>query len=216
MKLANIVSNSKINLSEEFNVVKSIDDKIDGLPTLIVGFDLTDKIYPNFDVLKRELEPNVYWTFKKTERRDDFEEVLRWFNRKIYKDLIDEVIYIFVDPLQYRKKSIIKLIKKIKSLSNPITYKIDNMIYVYGEKYIFGIDLNLLKFIGMDVNKIISKIKCTSSVFLHDSQIIIEYKKILEAQNLGIKYIPYLYSIHNEQNTSNSLIYLPREKGLVS
>ena len=70
MKVANIVSNNNINVSEEFNVVKSMDEIIHGLPTLIIGFDYVNKNYPDFNILDIELEPNLYWTVKKTERRD--------------------------------------------------------------------------------------------------------------------------------------------------
>jgi hypothetical protein len=71
MKVANIVSNNNINVSEEFNVVKSMDEIIHGLPTLIIGFDYVNKNYPDFNILDIELEPNLYWTVKKTERRDE-------------------------------------------------------------------------------------------------------------------------------------------------
>ena len=57
MKIANIVSNNNISVSEEFNVVKSIDEIIDRLPTLIIGFDYVNKHYPDFNILDIELEP---------------------------------------------------------------------------------------------------------------------------------------------------------------
>ena len=64
MKIANILSTIKIEAPEDFNIVKSSSDLIDGLPTLIVGYDYVNKNYPDFDITNIELEPNVYWTFK--------------------------------------------------------------------------------------------------------------------------------------------------------
>lgn len=211
MKIANIVSKSKINISEEFNLVESMDEIIHGLPTLIIGFDYVNKHYPDFDILNSELEPNIYWTFKKTERRDKHEEDLIWFENKVYSDLAKTIKYIFVDPIQHNKKTLIKIIRKIYSLEKAITFINDKMIYIYGDNLIFGIDLKLLHFVGLDINKIKYKIKTKSIVFLEDSKILIEYKNYIEELGLQVKYLPFLYFIRNEQNNTISNFYFSRE-----
>ena len=43
-KIANIVSQNNIDVSELFNVVKTIDEIENGLPTLIIDFDYVNKI----------------------------------------------------------------------------------------------------------------------------------------------------------------------------
>jgi hypothetical protein len=78
-----------------------------------------------------------------------------------------------------------------------ISFKNKDMIYIYCDKYVFGIDLKLLKFVGYNNNKIEEKIIKKSKVFLSDNNIFIEYKIRLEMINNQIKYIPYLYSIKN-------------------
>ena len=211
MKIANIVSKNKINVNEEFNLVESMDEIIHGLPTLIIGFDYVNKHYPDFDILNSELEPNVYWTFKKTERRDKHEEDLIWFENKVYSDLAKTIKYVFVDPIQYNKKSLIKIIRKIYSLDKAITFINDKMIYIYGDNLIFGIDLKLLHFVGLDINKIKYKIKTKSIVFLGESEILIEYKNYIDELGLQVKYLPFLYFIRNEQNNTISNFYFSRE-----
>ena len=211
MKIANIVSKTKINVNEEFNLVESMDEIIHGLPTLIIGFDYVNKHYPDFDILNSELEPNVYWTFKKTERRDKHEEDLIWFENKVYSDLAKTIKYVFVDPIQYNKKSLIKIIRKIYSLDKSITFINDKMIYIYGDNLIFGIDLKLLHFVGLDINKIKYKIKTKSIVFLGESEILIEYKNYIDELGLQVKYLPFLYFIRNEQNNTISNFYFSRE-----
>ena len=101
MKVANIVSTSKVSVSDEFNVVKAMDDIIHGLPTLIVGYDYVNKHYPDFDITDICLGPDLYWTFKRTERRDKHEEDLIWFITKAFEDLTSKVNYVFVDPIQH-------------------------------------------------------------------------------------------------------------------
>ena len=211
MKVANIVSSNNINVSEEFNVVKSMDEIIHGLPTLIVGFDYVNKNYPDFNILDIELEPNLYWTVKKTERRDKHVEDLTWFINKVYNDLTKDITYFFIDPLQYKPKSLWRIIRKLYSIKNLVTFVNGDMVYIYGEKFIFGIDLKLMSYIGIKKDKLKDVIKSKSSVFLVDSDILIEYKNYIEELGYQIKFLPYLYSIRNEQNNIISDIYIPRK-----
>lgn len=215
MKIANIVSQTDIQINQDFNVVKSMDEIIHGLPTLIIGFDYVNKHYPDFDILSFTIEPNIYWTFRKNEKRDKYEHDLSLFITKVYCDLVQEISYIFVDPIHYNKKTLHKIIKKIKTLDKIISYINNDMIYIYSDKLIFGVDLNLLEFIGFKKDSIKAKIKQISSVFLDDSRILIEYKNIVEELDNQVKYIPYLYSIKDEQDNTNSFIHISRENRLV-
>jgi hypothetical protein len=211
MKIANIVSTSKVETPEEFNVVQSVNEIIDGLPTLIIGYEIVDRLYPDFDITNIHLGENKYWTFKRTEKRDKYESDLKWFISKVYADLTNQLIYVFVDPIQYRGKTLIKIVKKIYSLKDPIAFLNEQMLYVYGDGFIFGIDLKLLAFMGVDTDKIKTRINAISSVFLSDIKILIEYKKNIEALENKVRYLPYLYSIRNGQNNTASLIHIPRE-----
>jgi len=207
--VANIVSLNSIDVSQDFNVVDSMDKIIHGLPTLIVGYNLVDKAYPDFDILDICVTENIYWTFKKTEKRDKFTEDLDWFITKVYNDLVKDINYVFVDPIQFRPHTIIKIIRKIYNIKNIITYINDDMVYIYGEKLIFGVDLRLLRFIGVDTDKLINKLKEKSADFLIDKEILIEYKKTVETLDNKARYIPYLFSIRNGENNTTSLVYIP-------
>ena len=211
MKIANIVSTSKVEVPEEFNVVNSVNEIIDGLPTLIIGYDIVNNLFPDFDIINISLGENKYWTFKRTEKRDKYEADLKWFISKVYSDLTNDISYVFVDPIQYKGKTLIKIIKKIYSLKDPIAFLNEQMLYVYGESFIFGIDLKLLGFMGVDTDKIKTRINAISRVFLQESKILIEYKKNIEALDNKVRYLPYLYSIRNGQNNTSSLIHISRE-----
>ena len=193
-----------------------MDNIIHGLPTLILGFDYVNKHYPDFDVMDRKLGENLYWTVKRTEKRDKYEEDLSWFVTKVLTDLISEISYVFVDPIQYNSRTIRKVIRKFHTMENKITYQNGQMLYIYAEKIIFGVDLKLLKYIGLDYKKIKEKIIRKSLVFLTNDKILIEYKKTVEELDNQVRYIPYLFSITNEQNNTSSVIYIPREGGMVS
>ena len=211
MKIANIVTSNKLDISEQFNIVESMDNIIHGLPTLIVGFDTVNNLYPDFDILEIKVEDNIYWTFKKNEKRDKYDEDLNWFIQKVYDDLAKNCSYVFVDVIQYNKTILTKIIRKIKSFNKIVTYHTSDMLYINGDNFIFGVDLKLIKYVGLDESKIINKIKCLSNVFLSDNEIIIEYKKYVEDLGLPNKYIPYLYSITHDEKNITSSIHIPRE-----
>jgi hypothetical protein len=207
-KIANIVSTHKVDVSEYFNVVESMDQIIHGLPTLIVDYYYVDKNYPNFDIGDSKLEDNLYWTFKKTHKRDKYNEDLDCFVRFVYYNLIKNINYLFVDPIQYPYRSLRKAIKKIHSIDTLISYKTGDMVYIYGENLIFGVDLKLLRYMGFDTAKLLTKIITKSSVFLEDENIFIEYKQIIDELDNQIRFIPYLHSILNEKNITSSIIHL--------
>jgi hypothetical protein len=208
MKIANIVTNNKINVSEDFNVVKSMDEIIHGLPTLIISFTYVNKHYPDFDVMEMHIKDNLYWTCTPTEGRDKFREDVFHFVYMVYKDLFEKVSYVFVDPIQYKPRALVKILKKIYSLENKITYINGKMIYIYGDNFIFGVDLKLLDYIGMDIEKIKTKIISLSSVFLVHEDIFIEYKNTIEDFDNQYRFIPYLYSIKHGQNNITSVIHI--------
>lgn len=188
-----------------------MDEIIHGLPTLLIGFDYVNKHYPTFDITNIKLEQDLYWTFKRTEKRDKYEEDLKWFISKVYKDLTNKLIYVFVDPLQYNTRKLWKIVRKITTIKDKVSYIHDQMVYIYGENLIFGVDLKLLMYMGMNVSKIKDKIKLVSSDFLGDDKILIEYKKNVEDLVYEVRFIPYLYSIRNGQNDTSSLIHIPRK-----
>ena len=72
------------------------------------------------------------------------------------------------------------------------------MIYIYGDKLIFGIDLYLIKYMGFDENRVEIKIKNISKEFLEGDEIFILYKDNMERLNNSVKYIPFLCAIKNE------------------
>ena len=70
------------------------------------------------------------------------------------------------------------------------------MIYIYSEKYLFGIDLKQVEFLGYNLELFLVKIKELSMVFLDNADILIEYKNNLGMLDDEVKYIPLLYSIN--------------------
>lgn len=194
MYIANIITNSNINVDKYFNVSNSLDNIIPNLPTLIIGWDIVKTINPYADFIDKKLSENTYWTFKKIERRDIYESDLYDFISLSYQNLIKDISYQFVDFIQdLNVRTTFKTILKDKQ---KITYQHQSMLYIYSDKIIYGIDLNQGAYLEYDTETILHKLKITSKVFL-DDKIITEYNDIIEMLDNQIKYIPYLYYIEN-------------------
>jgi hypothetical protein len=198
MHIANIVTNSNITVDKYFNISNSLDNIIQDLPTLIIGWDIVKSINPDVDFIDKKLSDNIFWTFKKSERRDIYQEDLYNFITYCYKNLIKDIDYSFIDLITLTDSEIKESFNNIKKCKKSATYQYNDMIYVYCDNTIYGIDLKLVKYLDYDVKKTIEKIKKNSFVFLSGDQILIEYKDIIESLDNEVKYVPYLYTIEHE------------------
>lgn len=198
MILGNIVCKDEIKVSEIFKVVKSINDIDKTLPTLIVGFDLICELYPDFDILEFKVDTNTYWTFKRTEKRDKYEEDLSKFTQVVYSILINNIKYIHIDFLLHKPRQLKKILRKILSAEKVISVQYKNNIFIYLENLIFGLDMEILRYMRFNEDKLLSKIKLKSLIFLQEDTVFIKYKR--EIQTLGNKeyFLPLLHSIKNE------------------
>lgn len=198
MKIANIVTNNSVEVPDDINVVKSMDDIIQGLPTLVTSYKWLTENYTDYDIYDKKLGDNLWWTFAKTERRDIFHKDVEDFITIANQELVKNIHYVFIDPIQYHSSTLRKIIRKILSIDKKVAFKHKDMIYIYGAELIFGIDLNLLQYVGFDEKKIEKKIKSICNEFLEDDEIFIVYKDNMERLNYQIKYIPFLYAIKHE------------------
>lgn len=200
MEIGNIITLEKIDLGNEFKVYKTpeeINNKY--LPTLVVGCEFCKSIYgTNLDFNTCNVKDNIYWTFTKKELRKNYFKDLENFIQLSFENSIKDITYIYLDLIIFNYSTIKKIIKKIISLENPISYFNKNMIYIYSDNIIFGVDLNLVNMVDYSQSKIISKIKNKSKVFLEGNEILLEYKEYMERFNNNYKYIPYIYSIINK------------------
>ena len=195
MKIANIVSKTELKVSNFFNVVSDFKEIDSSLPTLIVGFEYTDELFPQFNVLNVNIKDNIYWTVQKSYSRDKFQEDFNYFTNKVYLDLIKDVKYVYVDLILSSPRKIMKIIRKIYSLKDKISYRYGNMIYIYGEGLVFGVDLNLTTYIGINESKVVNKIKSMSVFYDSFENSPESFKSVFEVIDNKIRYAPCLHSI---------------------
>jgi len=194
MYVGNIVTSLKLD-EENFNIYSDLESIGNDLSTLIIGWDNAKKfIGEDISILHKKINQKLYWTFSKKERKVDFEVDFEKFKEVCFNNFGDNIPYVYLDILHGKSKINKKIIKKILSLNNSIIYISDkNMVYIYGENIIFGIDLNIIEYSSIKKEKILNRIKNLNNNVLVTDEIFNKCKDLLYKIKYKNKLIPYIY-----------------------
>ena len=196
-KFGYIVSKAKILDLKGF--VEQVDDiSLADLtkPILIVGYSeakgYAKESGKEFDILNKSLDKNLFWTFKKTESKIDFEKDIIDFYSYIINNIIYNINYYYINIYKLKYNKIKKLYNIINSKNKKYIYINSGMIYfLYENKTILGISLNMLKYAGINPNKIITKIKSNASNIVYDDDfpLAIELKKEIGNKKYALPFL---------------------------
>jgi len=198
MYIGNIVTDNIIK-DNNFKVCTSIDLIDETLPTLIIGWKLVKEMYgDNVSILHKKINQRTYWTFNKRERKIDFENDLELFKDFCIESFGENIPYVYFDILYGKKNINYRILRKLLSLKNPITYIDDNgMVYIYSENIIFGIDLNILDFFKGKKDKVIKKLKNIKNNVFANNEIFNSNGDLLIKVKNKKRLIPYITNILN-------------------
>lgn len=201
MCLAIIYTNNKDFESDSLITVKKIDEYSENkdIPSIIIGKSNAELLFgkEKIKVLNREIQKNLYWTYSKHEKRSEMERDIAMFNENIFKYLIKNTDYTFIDIYQLKYGEYKKLIKFFNESDIKFIYITNNHIYCLKNKKVVGLSLDDLEYVGIRKEKVISKIKENNKNFVFFNDYFI--KNTIKKQINGNKIvIPYLYSIKNQ------------------
>ena len=192
--IANIITKSRLDVGEYINVTKDIT-KVDlTIPTLIIGWAMVKEIYPNADILNKQISETVYWTYSNREKRQEYEPDLAKFIKNAFSRLETSIKYTFFNVLTnplYRNKC---LLKYINSPITKIVYITDKHIFIYDSKQVTGVSLSDLEFYGFERERIVNILKRNSYNRLVFSDSFLNFKIKRSIGDNG-KIVPFLYSI---------------------
>lgn len=200
MFLGRIITSSKnlqtIDFIDKTSSVSNIDPSI---PTLIIGKEKAKEIYgkDKVHILDKEIIPNVFWTYSKMEKRTAFEEDLEAFNNLIIKRLNKEIKYYYFNIFTEKFSKIKKFIKYIENGPVKYIYKNKDHLYIYSSKSVIGFSLRDTDYIGIDREKIISRIKSNSNNIMIEDENFISDKMKRMVRNANIL-VPYLYFLQQQ------------------
>lgn len=165
MKIANIYTTTKLD-NELYNVTDKTESLIEGIPTLIIGWNNVKRLFPNADILTWKINENTYWTFGKRERRNEYEDRLDKFLELSIERLDRSVVYRFINLLTATKEEKNALFGKLTNDSVKSVLKYYDMLYLTEEDYnvVYGISLRDIDYEGKDRNCVIDLAKKNKSI----------------------------------------------------
>ncbi len=158
--LGYIVSDTKIkNLKGFVEQVNDVSLADLTKPTLFVGIENAKKNIKDFSILDKKYGDNIYWTYKKTEKRVEFEDDIEKFYNNIIYNISCNIKYYYINIYNLRYNKIKKLYNILFSDKGKYIYISNEMIYLlYKDNIILGISLNLLEYIKIKKEKILNKL----------------------------------------------------------
>lgn len=165
-----VITEIKYNDLEEdiIKIVSSSDECIFNLPKLIIGLDNAKQYAQDngwvFDILEHTYPNGDMWTFKKTEKREFYNEDLLSFKKMIINRQGEGLCYYYVNLYTFKYNKLKKLYNILfnNSLNKSMNYIIidKDMLYLSVKKNcVIGISFTHLRYIGVEKDKIISRIK---------------------------------------------------------
>ena len=195
-KLGYIVSTSKIKGLDDFvGLVNDVSLADPTKPILIVGLENAKKYSDNFSILNKKLSENVFWTFKKTEKREFYERDVEEFSKYIIQNVLNTIKYYYINIITLRYSKIKRLYNILFSEGEKCIYISNNMAYVLHEGTILGVSLTMLEYCGIKKDKVINKLKEKNLVCEDDCPF---SSKLCTRLNNNRYIIPYFMSVSGD------------------
>ena len=189
--LGYIITDRKMNDIEGFvEQVKDYSDADSTKPILIVGWD-NAKLHRGYsNILERELAPGVFWTFKKSESRSEFEQDLKKFYKYIYDNILRDVRYYYVNILDLKYSKLKKLYSIFNSKERKNIYISDSILYTMYKGTVLGISLEVLEYCGVKRDKVMSLLSSNPGNRIYDDSArwIIKLGKYLGNKKYAVPY----------------------------
>lgn len=198
MYLGRIITNSRkidtIDMVDITNDLSLVSDNT--IPTLVIGKQNAIDAYgvEKIHFMNRQIDKNHFWTFGKTERRNDYEKDLKSFNELLVNSLSKNVNYhnfnIFTESLDKIKQ----FIRFIDLKEKKVVYVTDKQAYIYHNNKVYGLSFDDLEYIGVKRDKVIHRLKrnyynqvITNEYFLSKNM-----KKVINGSKI---LVPYIYFV---------------------
>ena len=193
--LGYIITDRKMNDIEGF--VEQVKDYTEADPTkpiLIVGWD-NARLHSGYkSILEKELEPGVFWTFKKSESRSEFEQDLNKFYKYIYNNILNSINYYYIDILTLGYNKLKKLYSIFNSSKRKNIYISDGILYTMYKGNVLGVSLDVLEYCGIKRDKVLALLSSNPGNRIYDnsSKWMIKLGKYLDNKKYAI---PYFISV---------------------
>lgn len=165
--IGNIVTKNKIDVSEFLLVTDDISSVNMGIPTIIVGWSLVKELFPDQDILNKQINENITWTFSKREKRYKYEQDIEDFVKMCIKRMLENINYKFFNYLvasPEKRKNFVNFVNR----GGCYMYYNARFLYVYSpnSKMTIGLSLTDLRYAGIKIKSFLSMLNIEDNNFI--------------------------------------------------
>lgn len=189
--LGYIVTDRKIDGIEGFvGQVRELSEADSTKPILIVGWDNAKANSGYTTILNRKLDENLFWTFKKSESRVDFEKDLKNFYTFIFNNILKNIDYCYINILDLKYNKLKKLYNIFNSDKEKNIYINNGILYTLYNGKVLGVSLDILEYCGIKRNKVLTLITSNPSnrVFDNSARWLIRLGRFLGNKKYAVPY----------------------------
>lgn len=206
MKIANICYEENLVNHKKLDFINYINSELSStehdflLPTLFVGWEYTKKNirkYPISILDKEILKNKYYWEFSFSEDKNKHIKGIPKFIEKVFDYRFANYKYEDIDPIFKSFKTEKEILDYVSKINCGYGYQLGNeSIYMVCGFNIYGLNLKLLKYIGMDVEKIQSALKERIGKYIYDNGELYDmYQTQFPEYKILERYIPLMARI---------------------
>ena len=148
--IANIITREPVDVPYFINVTGNTSNIVNNVPTLVVGWETVKDLYPEANILKRDLPEGLKWTFGRREKGDVYEREMESFLSEAVGRVIDRTEYRFVNVLVRDNPFFGEFVKRLKESPSITVVQYKDMVYAYPEdgNVVYGISLRDCDYAG--------------------------------------------------------------------
>ena len=168
------------------------------IPTLVIGKKNIQELVGenNVHFLNKKVSDNLYWTFGKTENRNEYEKDLKTFNTMLLSKLSNSIEYKYLNVLTEPLSKVKRFIGFMHNQNGKVVYISYDMMYVYCKNTVYGVSLADLAYIGVKRDKIIRKLKQNQNIVIITNNYFLT-KDIKRYINGNKILVPYIFFLQN-------------------
>ena len=154
-----IYSDKKIKDKRDYiEYINDLSEYDASKPLLIIGIENARNFSDKFSILNRKLDDNIFWTFSKTENREEYEKDINRFYDYTISNILSNVKYFYVNFIKLKYNKIKRFLNMMYDNCNKTIYINNKMAYIKYNEDIFGISFDVLEYCGIQRKKVVDKI----------------------------------------------------------
>lgn len=141
------------------NIVDDYRDTVPGIPTFIIGWERTKKIFPGASILDPAVGENIFWIYGPRERRERYEEGVEWMRSVVLGNINRGAVYRFDDIICMPVDEKRRLYRFLTDGEGVVYLVWKDMLYYLDGNEIHGVSLRDIDYEGGCTERLLTDIE---------------------------------------------------------